>query len=749
MIRQFFIVALLFPCALSAQVITGKVINHKKEPLPDASISWAGTTIAVRTDAKGAFSIDSKNIAETKLVASHAGYQPDTVEIVMIAPVEFRLTPVQQLGEVIVTSQQDGIVNANRSPFKVEKITTTELRKAACCDLAGCFETQLTVQPQTTNIITNSKELRILGLSGVYNQVLVDGFPMIQGLSYTYGISSIPGTLVENIYISKGANSVIQGYESISGQINVETKKPGLTDKLLLNAYINSFMEKHFNVNYSFKQGKWNSLLAFQTVQPSNKIDRDDDNFLDLPLLTRYMLHNRWKYGNENEEGWSSSIGVRFLHEQRTGGQRNFNPGNDKGSGSVYGQTVDINQPEISTKTTYRFNTKHAVSLYVSSFYQSQQSFFGTVQYDARQTNAYVNLQYELNYGDHALKSGISYRHLNLKEEVGFTQPYPARTYAGTYTRLENIPGLFAENTMRFFEDKLTWIAGVRVDHHNQFGSVVTPRTLLKYDVSPKTVLRANIGTGWRTVNLFSENVNLLASSRDVVFAEALRPEKGLNTGINMTQQFGASNNNVSGSFSMDFYHTDFQNQVFPDYDTDPAKAIIRNYTGKSVSNGFQAELLLKLWRRFELKTGYNYLDVHQGSGDDKKVLPFNPKDKVLSTLSYKPLTNKFHVDINVHWFGQQRLPDTKQNPVAYQRPDFSQSYTTANMQVTCNLQRFEVYGGCENIFDFRQRQPIISWQDPFSPYFDISSVWGPTRGREFYIGVRFKIKNSSASTSL
>lgn len=738
--KYIFIVGLLFPFGIMAQNILGKVTNDKKEPLVGASIYWLGSNIGVPTNNKGEFEISAKDISNKKLFATYVGHSSDTIEIFNETFVQFRLQRIKTLNEVIVQGQREGIFISEIKPIKTEQITQIELGKAACCDLAGCFETQTTVQPQTTNVITNSKELRILGLSGVYNQILIDGFPMIQGLTYTYGISTFPGTMVDNIYVSKGANSVLQGYESISGQINLETKEPDKTDRLFLNAYMNNFLEKHFNVNCAFKQGKWSNLTVFHMVQPAKKIDRDKDNFLDLPLLTRYMISNKWKYGNEKEWGWNSQIGVRFFNEQRIGGQPFFNPDRDKGSSSVYGQSVNINQPEIWTRTGYRINDNNNFVLFVSSFHQQQNSFFGTVKYDAQQTNFYGNIQYELNYAEHDLKTGISYRHLNLKEDIAFTDSFLLRTYAGNYRRLENIPGLFAENTMRFFKNKLTWIAGIRGDQHNQFGFQFTPRTMIKYDIAPKTIIRANIGTGWRTVNLFSENIGLLVSSRNIVFAEKLQPEKALNFGANFTQKFETKNKNLSGYFSVDYYRTTFKNQIFPDYDIDPTKAIIKNFTGTSVSNGFQAELNLKIYRRFELKTGYNFLDVYRMIGETKQLLPFNPMNKFVTTFSYKPLTNTFHFDMNVHWYGEQRLPDTKSNPIVFQRPNYSKPYTIVNAQFTYNLKKFEVYAGCENIFGFRQNQPIISWENPFSPYFDTSSVWGPTRGREIYVGVRFKL---------
>ncbi len=738
--KYIFVVGLLFPLFGLTQQINGSVSNQVGEALIGASVHWLDSNIGVITNEFGEFQIPYNAHSNQKLIASYTGYEADTIEIGNQFTIQFILSDSKTLLEVVVQGKQEGVIISNLSPVKTEQITQTELKKAACCDLAGCFETQSSVQPQTTNVLTNSKELRILGLSGVYNQVLLDGLPMIQGLSYTYGISSIPGTLVENIYISKGANSVVQGFESISGQINVETKEPDNTDRLLLNIYLNNFLEKHFNANYSIKKGKWSNLTTMHSVQSANKIDRDEDHFLDIPLLTRYSISNKWKYGSGNDWGWNSRIGIRLLREKRIGGQINFNENKDEGSSKVYGQSVHLTQPEIWTKTSYVFNDDHVIQIFASSFLHRQNSFFGTVQYQANQVNFYGNIQYEVDYKKHQLKTGISHRHLNLNEHISFTENLLSRTFAGAYNRLESITGFFAENTWRSFDNNWTWIIGLRADHHQQFGFNFTPRTLLKYDFSPKTTIRANFGTGWRTVNLFSENIGLLVSSRDIVFLDQLEPEKAINYGLNFTHKFESNNDLFSGYLSADFYRTDFQNQIFPDYDSDPTKAFVNNFKGTSVSNGFQLELQLSIWQRLEFKTGYNYLDVYRMNGEVKQILPFNSKHKVISTFSYKPINNQYHFDMNVHWHDKQRLPNTKSNPIEFQRPDFSRPYTLVNAQFTYNYKKFELYIGCENIFNFRQNRPIISWQDPFSPYFDTSSVWGPTRGRELYLGFRYRI---------
>ncbi len=733
-------IMLLFPCIVFSQIqVNGKVTDKSMKPIAGVAVSFLNSNIGTLTDTFGNFSLSSNDNSHTRLLIFHEAYLADTIDIIGKTDIIVRLEILQSIAGVTVkgiSEQRNAYIGLQT--MKTEVITSGELKKAACCDLAGCFETQGTVQPMTTNIITNSKELRILGLSGVYNQVLIDGMPLIQGLSYTYGISSIPGTLVENIYIAKGTTSVLQGYESMVGQINVIPKSPGKGDKLLLNAYVNSFGENHYNVNYYFGKGKWSNLVSAHSVQPAQKWDRDHDGFLDLPKLTRYMLYDKIKYGDENKNGFSTIIGLRYLWEQRIGGQKDYNPQTDLGSTAIYGQKIRYQQPEAYTKTGYRFSENKKITLIASGFMHAQNSWFGTVKYDAIQHNAYTNLQYELGWrNSHELKAGISYRYLNLDETISFSDTSLKRTYHGNYIKQENIPGLFAENTFKWRGDIITLITGIRADHHNQFGWQVTPRAMLKYDVTERAIFRASAGTGWRTVNLFSENIGLMVSSRNIVFKEALRPEKAFNWGINFLQKF--SRKAVEGFMTFDFYQTRFQNQFFPDYDSDPTKAFIANFGGTSVSNGFQADINAKFYKLVEAKIAYNYLDVYRIVNNEKFQLPFNAKHKVLLSLSYIPKSKKWRVDLNAHWFGKQRLPNTDNNPEAFRQPKTSKPYTTFNVQVTKSWKKLEIYGGCENLFDFRQIKPIVSWQNPYSPYFDTSFNWGPTRGREMYIGIRYK----------
>lgn len=727
--------------AEKTDLLRGKITDKTKEPLVGAKVYWLNTNIGTYTDSLGEFQISTSNVKDKKLVVTYFSLKPDTLDIIDTIYVNIELEGTINIGSIEVKAVRPGKYISLDTPVQTEVITQQELKKTACCDLSGCFETQATVHPTTTNIITNSKELRLLGLSGVYTQTLIDGMPLIQGLSYTYGVSSFPGILIDNIYVAKGASSVLQGFENISGQINVELKKPGKSENFLLNGFLNSFFEKHINSIYSERFGnseQWGNIAAIHIVQPSLKYDRDDDTFLDLPLLTRYFFYNKTTYGEEKENGFSTTTAFYYLIEERIGGQKTFNPKKDKGSDLVYGQTVDIQQPSVYSKTTYRLDINNAIVLFVSGFYQHQISYFGSTKYLANQFSWNTNIQYELVWNEsQILKTGISFRYLNLNEDITFIQSTKTKTYSGNYKKNEAIYGIFAENIFNW-GNRFTWIAGIRTDFHNKFGVFITPRTLIKYDLDEDTDIRASVGTGFRTVNLFSENISLLASQRNIIITEPLKPEKGISVGISLNRSFEF--NNITGLISIDFYKTRFFNQIFPDYDREPTKALISNFGGNSTSNAFQVELNTQLYNIFSIRVAYNYLNVYRIVNGGKYILPFNPLHKILVGLYYAPKSNKWNLALNIHWIGKQYQPNTQSLPAEYQQPGQSLPYTLISAQYSITLSPFELYIGSENILDFRQDKPIIGWQNPFGPYFDTSSTWGPTKGRELYLGIRFII---------
>jgi outer membrane receptor for ferrienterochelin and colicins len=738
----------------AAQELRGKVFarlgGEGKEALPGAAVFWLGTSKGTTTNENGVFALNAEDIADRRLVVTHLGFANDTLALGDKTYISIVLTPLEVAMDAveIVSGRGPSAYISALHTAKTEVITQRELTKAACCDLSGCFDTQGTVQAQVTNVLANAKELRILGLSGVYNQTLINGLPLIQGLSYTYGVSGFPGVLVDNIFVAKGANSVLQGFESISGQINVELKKPYNADPLLLNVYLNSFGERHLNAAAAVSPGRskhWKSLLGLHTAQPARRVDRDGDGFLDLPLLTRYMAYNHWTYRTADSLGLSLEAGARYSRERRVGGQVTFDERRDQGSASVYGLAIAYDQPETFLKTTFRFNSDHALRVQALAWGQRQSSYFGTIRYQAHQLSGYLNAQHEWLWNDrHSLKYGLSFRYQQLREDIAFTGPPFNRRFDGRHDTPMRVLGVFAENAMHWGQDRWVWLLGARLDRHDAFGAFFTPRSLLKYAPSPQHEFRASAGTGWRQVNLFSENAGLLASSRDIVLLNPLRPEQALNWGLSYVWRIDEPW--TKGALSVDFYQTRFFNQVFPDFDTDPGFAYLDNFEGVSMSNGLQAELNLLLFQTLEARLVYNHIDVYRLGGftgereGERFVLPFNPPHRIVGALSFRPPAGRWYFDLNAHWHDKQRLPNTAANPPEYRQAEYSSSFVLFNAQFTRVLGRYELYLGGENLFDFRQLRPIVGWQDPFGPYFDTSFVWGPTRGRELYLGARWRL---------
>ncbi|MGB1216275.1 MAG: TonB-dependent receptor, partial [Saprospiraceae bacterium] len=382
----FFILTICSFHFAAAQNIKGTVVDNDGSALAGAYVIWVNTSEGTITDEAGNFEITGEEIEDKRFVVSFIGYQNDTFPGPNDANLFIQLTPDSELSEVVVESRKSGGHISSKEVGKVEIINSVELGKAACCDLAGCFNNNASVEPATTNIVTNSKELRILGLSGMYNQVLLDGFPLIQGLSFPYGVSSVPGPFVDNIMIAKGTTSVLQGSESISGQINVLLTKPVGASDLYVNLFMNSFWEKQANIYTSQTKGKFSHVLGVHTVQPAGKFDHNEDNFLDLPQLTRYQIFDKFKVGNDKENGWFTRGGIRFTNESRTGGEVNFDAKKDLGSSTVYGQQMNYNQFDIWDKTSYRFNEFNATAFIASGQYHKQESWFGETNYKGTQS---------------------------------------------------------------------------------------------------------------------------------------------------------------------------------------------------------------------------------------------------------------------------------------------------------------------------------------------------------------------------
>lgn len=730
----FFIV---FRCALYGQSITGIVTDIMGKPLVGANVIWEGTNKGAVTDANGSFSIEDKKEGGRMLILSYIGFTTEKIDVKTIKHWEVQLIEDATLAEVNITAKGSATRFAD-DVAKVEVLGVREIQRAACCSLAGCFSTNSNVEANVTNVVTDAKELRILGLSGVYNQILVDGMPLIQGLAYPYGPGSFPGTMIEKIFVTKGANSVLQGFESISGQINMEFHKAETAPKLFLNVFGNSFGETQYNANYMVKKTGWSNLTVGHLTLPAGIIDRDKDGFRDIVQTNRVSFYNRWSYDNPEKPKWRTVIAARYLNENREGGLTNFDRNIHLGTSTVYGQNVRINHGELYTKTNYILNDKASLILLNSAFAQHQDSYFGVKKYEGKQFNLTSSLYMDYYYGtqNHNLKIGISHRHNKLQEDISFVEQLPLLDYAGRYLTNYDIPGVFLEN--KWTVSKFTFLTGLRMDHFGNFGWKLTPRLLVRADISPDTDIRFSIGKGYRIAHVFAENANLLASNRILRLSNELAPEEAINTGLNFVQTFHLKDINVT--LSGDAYLTYFQNQIFPDFDKEVNTAIVDNFFGQSVSKSFQLENKWVFSPQFDAKVAYNYLEVYREVEGIKQDLPFVPTHKWSANTSYTVPNGEWQFDLTYRWIGRKKIPSTFNYPIQYQVANVSEPYQQLDFQITRRWKDVQIYGGIENIFDFRQEFPILGYDQPFGQYFDPAFNWGPTKGREFYMGVRYSV---------
>ena len=721
--------------SFSQNSIVGIVLDNQDNPLPNTSIISIDKKYGVISDTNGFFKLDNYNNEIKKIIISFIGYENDTIEILNNFNLGIiNLSPIADLNTVNIKENKQTAFIDSEKIIKTEVITSEELTKAACCELAGCFETQLSVESKTTNIITNTKELSILGLSGIYNQILIEGIPLVMGLNYTYGISSIPGTLINNIFISQGLASVLQGPESITGQINIDLKG-NQKETFFLNLYINSFNVKQLNFDYNYSIKNWKGIFSFHTTQPGNKIDHNNDNFLDLPLTKKYSLYNKWEYKSDIINNFYSSIILRYLNEERVGGDINYDPELDIANTTTYGQVINFQQPDLIIKSSYNINNSTIVFRSGVS-YHDQNSYFGIKSYSGKQLNSHSNLSLVQNWKSHLLEAGISYKSLHINEEIQFGN-LSNLSYDGNYLKNERVFGTYLEGKFKFYEN-VEINAGLRNDYHNEFGNTLTPRILLKYNITENCILRANAGSGWRTVNLFSEHIKILGSNEDIQIENNLKPERAVNFGFNFLQAIYTEN--FEFQLILDYYKTKFTNQIYPDFETNNNIIIIDNFENESFSKSFQSELGIEILKKIGIKIAYNFLDVYKNINGHKHRLPFISKHHLLNTFSYRPVESNWNIDLNIHWFGRKKLQNTEQNPIQYQRPNYSSPYSMVNMQITREFSNYDIYLGCENLFDFKQENPIIAADDPFGEFFNISNIWGPTRGREIYLGLRLAL---------
>jgi outer membrane receptor for ferrienterochelin and colicin len=705
------------------------------KPLSGASVYWMGKQQGTVSDENGVFTIPKEG---DMLVISYTGFKPDTLTVTTSGELRIVLASGGQLQEVQVSSTKRATYISSFDIMRTQNISQKELFKAACCNLSESFETNPSVDVSYNDAVTGSKQVQLLGLAGIYTQLTVENMPGPRGLATPFGLNFIPGTWIESMQLSKGTGSVANGFESIAGQINVELKKPGTAEKVYANIYSNDQGKTDLNLNLSQKlNNQWSTELLVHDAFLNNKMDQNQDGFRDIPTGNLFTIANRWHY--DNTKGLMSLFGVRVLADDKTGGQVSFNPATDKLTTNSYGVGIHTQRYEAFGKIGYVFPEKKykSVGLQVSGYDHRQDAYFGLTPYNARQQNFYANLIYQsiISNTKHKFRTGLSFLYDHYNEDFRLSN----------YRRTESVPGAFFEYTFSP-TDKFDLVAGLREDHNNLYGWFTTPRLNLRYQPFKNTVIRAGIGRGQRTANIFAENNSVLVSARAISIdavnpkgAYGLNPEVAWNKGVSIDQKFMLFHR--SASLGIDFYRNDFTNQVVVDME-DPRAIRFYNLDGKSYSNSLQTELSFMPIPKLDIKLAYRLFDVKTTYSHQLLQKPLTAKNRAFANLAYE--WKGWKLDYTVSITGTKRLPSTAANPVAYQRPDQSPAYTVMNAQLSKSFGQaspLEFYLGSENITNTRQRDPIIGADQPFGSYFDASMVWGPITGRMWYAGVRFKIK--------
>ncbi|RTY90930.1 TonB-dependent siderophore receptor [Flavobacterium sp. GT3R68] len=647
------------------------------------------------------------------------------------------------LQAVEVESSRKSLKKSLTATANTTLLSSKELLKAACCNLAESFETNPSIDVNFSDALTGTKQIKMLGLTSPYLLISEENIPSVRGASQAYGLSFTPGTWVESIQITKGAGSVVNGFESISGQINTELIKPIKDIPFFLNAYGSTDSRFELNTHFNKKVSeKWATSLFVHGNTRVSKNDMNDDGFLDNPLAKQINVLNRWQY-TDAKKGWVSFINFRYMNDKKQTGELDFDPNLDQGTTNYWGSEINTERLDVSAKLGYVFPDVPYQSIGFQNAFNvhDQDSYFGLNQYNIKQKSYYSNLIFSsiINNTMHKFSTGINFTYDQYDEVVNVND----------YSRIDNSVGAFYEYTYDN-ADNFSVILGGRLDNHNRLGTFMTPRLHARYNPWEKGVLRFSAGRGKRSANIFAENQQLFASSRIFNIFNAggkiygLDPEIAWNYGVSFMQNFTLFNR--SADVGLDFYRTDFQNQAVVDVMQSPQHVLFYNLNGKSYANSLQVEFNYELAKHFNLRTAYKYYDIQTDYLSGIFERPLQAKHRFFGNLEYATHIGEkgkqWKFDYTFNWLGKQRLPNTGSNPPDDRMPEFSPSFSVMNVQVTRTFSStFEMYIGGENIGNYRQDKAILGSDDPFGPTFDASIVYAPVFGQMYYAGLRFKIK--------
>jgi len=706
-------------------IVSGKQKEENYKHLSGAIIRWLNTNKGTISKQDGSFTLE--RTATDSLVASYVGYKSDTLIVTIDQQsVEFQLEESLETKEVSITAESGALIS--KATLKTEEISSKKLEQSACCSLAESFEKSASVEVSFADAATGAKQIQLLGLRGIYTQILTDAIPTIRGLATTFGLEYIPGAFIDNISISKGAASITNGYEGITGQINIAYKQPQNDIPLFVNGYGNSMGRMELNITSAQNLSEnWQTMAMIHGRRFNYEIDNNGDGFIDMPKFQQF--NGIARVFHRSDDGVEFQLFTKGLNDEYTSGTTSNGVENSE------------RKYLITTKTNrYEFFSK----IGVNPLFETPETNFGIqlsgTWHDTRTQlgdKNYAGLQ--KTFQAKAIVSTVFTEDLKLIYGVSYLiDDYNEQFIQKDFSRRESVPGLFTEATYSGISN-LTVVTGIRTDFHNTFGTFITPRIHAKYELSDVTSLRLSAGSGVRVANIVSDNLSAFANSRVIQFGNAIRPEKAWNYGISFTSSFQLLDKVFS--FDAEFYRTDFLNQVVVDFDKNEHLVVIDNLNGTSFSNSGLIQLGFTPIQSIDLNFSYRFIDSRMTTGGILQERALISPHRVLATASWATPEKDWQVDGTAIWNSGGRVPSTANNPTQFQFNNRFDSFFRMNAQITKRFDIFDIYLGIENITNFIQKQAIISPQDPHGEYFDASLVWGPLDSRLVYIGARLRIE--------
>ncbi len=725
----------LFLPVLTFGQVTGLIQGQNGEkltPLYGAKIKLLSSNDGAITDNDGQFELILPRVLPDTLIISARGYFSDTIPVTKndrFTAFNIVLFSQQLLPEVIVGYRKNTSSISRLKVLHVEELTSSELRKAACCNLGESFETNASVDVNMTDAVSGAKKIQMMGLEGIYTQIQLENMPFLRGIESSFGLETIPGSWIESIQITKGAGNVVNGYESMAGLINLEIAKPETMDRFYFNAYQNRMGKSEINLMSGVELNeKWSAGFFGYLSSQWGQLDENSDEFMDIPLGSYAAFLSRLDYEGENME---AKLGVNIHLNTKLGGQigyveepNSFGWNTDWDTDpSKFGLQINSNHIDVFSKTG--FFGKHpsqSIGIITKWKYEMIDGNFGNRFFAGEEKRAYINIIYDdiIMTSDHKIKTGLSYNYIDI---------FQVASDSLSSNRIEHVPGAFFEYTHT--GSRLTSVVGARYDYHLLFGEQFVPRAHLKYKLTERTDLRFTGGKGWRIPNYIIDNVSLLANSFTWIAPETIRPEVSWNVGGSVFQELDMKHS--PATLTLDFYRTWFENQLVVDRENNQVRFF--NLENQSVSNSFQAELSIEPMQRFVIRGAYKYLDVRSLFGDSLQAKVMIPKHRGFLNLAYTTRNKRWDYDLTLSVFGRSRLASTEQSS-----QEFSDVFPRLNAQVTYKLKRWDLYIGGENLTNYTQQNPIVEPENPFGPNFDASRVWGPIIGYNVYFGIRFAI---------